>query len=424
MKMQEAEELGRKVARRAAEKIKARREATAFANKHGRSHMFVNSIAKSSDPQFSRLALMADWLGMSMAELLEEVEMEEGDSESLKPPKRPPKVVSVALEALGENVPRLGNVFISDDLKAIDSERYENPVRVLLKLEELAGSLSKDQIPYALNVAASCYRMLFEFNQCSVCTETARDIALRSENDLAVGECLQRSVFLLSNLKMSRLALRRNQGAREIYIDNGAFEKMAETLVDRGYCLFQTQNYEASLNSYLMAGKLDSMISTRHRTAWRQTAALCLVSLGDLESAKTLCAEALELAKDSNPLLKGQALWAMGRIEGVGKNVDEAHRLFLAASSLMHNCSPADSVIATLELGTLLFRVGRFDDCSEVLEALSGYLEDFWNVVQVVEAIHNLVSLVKMRRLSIGAINACLGAVRNNRARLYWARAA
>ena len=426
IKFEDAKAVGRRAAKWGADRIKDRQEATAFGKAHGKSHTFANSIVSSPDPPLSRLILMADWLGMSVEELLGESEAEDGEVGRICASKHLPEIAQKCSELFFDHSAATGDCEIDSRLKELDDFRYENPVVVLQRLLNALESLAAEQIPYVLNIASSCYRMTLDFGESAVCAAIAAKMSSQLKNRLARGDNLQRSVYLLNNLNMKALALRRNSQSREQFVEASAIAKVGETIVDRGYCLARQGCHQESLDCYLAAGKLDHLFEFRTRVTWRQCAAVCFESLGKLSEARVYCDAAVELTKDlpRGALLRNQTLWQMGRIEGASRNIEKAESLIFDAANNLVSAYPADAAIATLEMVAIYIQTGYSERSEGALDRLAQLDGKLANIPQISEALQNIVSLAKMHRLTIGAVAACAKSIRENRARYYRALAA
>ena len=428
--LNEAKVEGRKIAKWAAERIKDRREASAFGEAHGMSHTFANSIIRSNDPQISRLILIADWLEMSLTELLEEAQAQEsatGGLDLMRPPRRPLDIVSRAAALLDDSsTVSSGDAFIASALEEIDSLRYENPFAAQMKLAAILDSLPGEQMPYALNVAASCYRMIQEFGKSALCANTAGLLAAKFKNRLAQGDHFQRWVYLLSDVSMKPLALKRNGDSREKFLEASAVGKVAETVVDRAYCLEQLGRIQDALDCYLAAGELDEHLSFRNRVTWRQAAAGRLTQLHKIRDARSFLAEALDLVNELDPssLLRNQVLWQRGLIEASAQRVDTAERLMVEVATQLSKSHPADSLLALLDLAAIFLGAGQNTRCSRLLGSVKLIDKSIASIPPIRDAVLNLHSLVQLQRVTLAAIEECAGVIQANRARYYLSRAA
>lgn len=424
MDLEDARTQARNVTRYGCEKVKRRQEASAFGEAHGKSHMFVNVIQKSKDPQLSRLILLADWLNVEVEDLLQEAEVASDDI-WLQEPRMIPPLVERAYSLL-EDAGRIGSraVRMAPGLQRIDEARYSNPAQAQAQLHQALESLPIEQAPYVLNIAASCCRMLLDLRSGACHARAGGELAKALDNPLAIGDNLQRWVYLHSNGGNRTTALRYNERSTQAFVEGGSRRKLAETLVDHGYCLYYLAEYERAVRAYRTAQEFSDCLSGRHNYAWMQGLATSHLALGAGELARDLALRAVRLAEGGcNELIQGNSLWVLGRIEASLGSSEAAEAHCLRASARLKQHHPLDALLALLEVYT--FRQGDRSGVElNLLDRLAEFLPIFRDLPRVRTILQDLLATVHLQRLTRAGVQQVMRDLKACRPQYYRARAA
>ena len=426
MDIEGAEARAARVVERGAVKLTRRRQGVAFGKAARHSRQFLGDCRDAGDMKLSRAIFMADWLGMTLEELIDEAEQgEAADGECLKPPKKKPKILKMLARRDPGDTAAKGNVEISSELRHIDSLRYENPVRALNAVQRVLADLAPEQWPFALNVASSCYRMTFEFGASALCARSAQGMAERYGNDLALGNALQRWVYLLCDVGQYKKALAFNSESRDRFIAAGSARRLAESVIDQSFCLHKMGEYQRALHCTQTAAAFVDILSVRNNVTRLMTAAACYMNQGQVGSARKLCQDALQIAEPhGNILLTTKTTWVLGMIEGSAGNPDLAEKLILPTIHKVMKHYPADAIVALLRLSVILLENHREERCSAILSQLTSFIEEFHGIAPIEEAIADLVALTLMRRITRQAVEGALRQIHSGRAEFFYARAA
>lgn len=420
----DAKEMARQTFRRAGKRIKERQEATAFAEHYGKSHMFVNNIMNSADPALSNLFRMASWLDVEVEELLREPETGGNDAWLSEPPVSPP-LVERAQELFDQGASPFGRVIAMDPhLEAIDEYRYSNPATARQQLHEVLETLPREQIPYALNVAASCSRMMLDLRDGACHARYGGDLAAALGNPLAIGDNLQRWVYLHGNANNRLTALKYNKRSTEVLIEGGSKRKLAETIIDRGHCLYYLDEFERSERVYRSARAFSDCLSTRHSIAAMQGVAMSRLARGDREGAREDAVAAERAAgRADNELLHGNCLWLLGHIEALSGHLDAAERYYLVVAERLQRDHPLDALLALLEIYSFNERIvasPRTDHHARV----AAFVDVFADFPKIRAALQHLLALLRLKRLTKVELQRLLADLHACRPQYYAARAA
>lgn len=318
---------------------------------------------------------------------------------------------------------------MGEKLEELDELRYINPLTALNRLQELVPELDRSRLVYALNVAGSCHRMLLEFKESAGCAEMARSLAMEQGHRLAHGDNLQRWIYLLANLGRYDRALQLNVQALDLFIESGSRRKIGEAIVDRGYCLYYLDQFEASMRCYESAlGSFREDLTPRYLFAAAQGRAMGLLKKDDLALARSAAWEAVVLARSSgSTLFLGQGIWLQGKIEAKhGGDQAEMKRFFYEAVGYLLESSPQDAALALLDLAKTQVEQGLPEKATETLEGLAEHnLFEMIDVRQVRTALMQLLALVRLRRpLTVNRLSECSQTIEANRVRIFRAHAA
>lgn len=319
MNLQEAREQARLVVEFSVSELKARAGSqTTFSNTAGKSRNYPNDLLRAKDIVLSRLILLADTLGMTVSDLLDEALRQRVASHD-----------AWCLEIRGTKVPQMVELALShypkadDDpsafemptnLELLDDLRFQNPASVLDKLGDSLPSLKRQQIAYALSIAASCYRVLEEKDNAARCAGLAESMAIACGNQRARGDALQRLVVLFADLEYWTVALAKTERALLLFTELDDRRKIGEALIDRANCYLNLKNFQKALNVFSASEMYFEYLTDRYTFGLLNGAGWCYLELGSLEQA-TLCGQkAVQIAasKFSNPLLVGNVSGCVG----------------------------------------------------------------------------------------------------------------
>ena len=400
-----AREKAVQAARWGAEILAARREGSQFLAHNKKGKNFLNVLRKSKNPTVSAIQALADWLGMGLEEFIEEAwrHRYQGEEEGLLgAPKVIPSICTRAVEIFARVKIRTGSALLCKDLTALDDLRYSNPLAALTQLENSLESLPGEQIPFALHVAASCFRMVSDFSEAACCLDTSEKLQPRTENPILLGSIKQRWIYLLGAVGYRKAALLRCEEAFWIFSEAGSREKLAESMVDRAYCFYYLDEHdrvEAVCKSVLEMFGDD--VGARNKATALQLLATTHARSGRLEEAVQLCLEAFEAVRhERNPLVSGQLLWLLGKFRAKSR-LEEARGYLFQAANMLKAVSPLDSLLVLLDYFQLDCESGRQ---VEDIDRLTEHLAPIADIEKIAHVVENLVALVRLRRLTADAL--------------------
>lgn len=282
-------------------------------------------------------------------------------AELIDPPRGPRPAILDRVEArLLETTP--GGIR-QEYLLELDDLRYDDPEKAASLAEKAVEFTAREWIPLLLGVFASACRPLLRLEHARFSLRKGIDLAERNGDPAAVGDLVQRSVYLqIAEGRYSR-ALLMGEKAGVLFSRSGDLEGLGRSLIDQGIALFYLEK-TSEAGPALLAG-MELVPPTYHRYHCGALQTLGLISLQ--EDSPSVALEyfdrCLDFAKQG--LEHGKLAWVRAGALARLSNWSEAHAAFETAIEALLPASPVDAALCVCDQVQLLL------DSSQNLEAVA-----------------------------------------------------
>ena len=302
-------------------------------------------------------------------------------------------------------------------LKKIENERFHDPLHTLSILEDEVAKLPHGQIPYLLCIAASCFRLVLEYDKAEICLDAAERMA--GNKAVVRGHILQRWTYLLANMGYHDLALSRAEKSTILFSGIGNWSKVGESLVDRGWCHLVSKSFRDSLELYYSAWSLEEHLNKPNRISCLHGISSSLVRLGRPLEAQKYCLLSIEQFRNYDPFILGKSNYLAGIIEKALGNTRKSTDYFLASIKALSSSFPIDATIVSLDLAVTYLHLHELESARELISSISDQIRYFESVPQIRDLLLDLMATVALRRnLDLEKIKRLQKRIEKDRARL------
>lgn len=290
------------------------------------------------------------------------------------------------------------------EIHQLDEHRYVDPAAALHRLLAMEDLPVLD-IPLYLGVMGSCARMMFGYSEAEELLAFGAAASKHLNDRRALGDILQRRVYLALSRDDQRQALEDAIEAGAVFSHLKDLKKLGESVVDQAKVHFEMGRYGEALFLYKASLKYEDHLSYRYLFAARQGIAASLIALDRRREAYPWLEEARRtLHKLDNHLFEGKFLWACGQATELS---ERAVQLYVEAAERLLTISPIDATLAVLEVSGRLLGAGESALASSLVDR---YIPKVTSLLTGIKAarhkLENVLSAARLQRLEVRLIDA------------------
>lgn len=316
--------------------------------------------------------------------------------------RRPPRILALESERLDADGTVDADGMVANngkqyDLANLDSERQENPKRVLRQACAWISDITADQIPRLLGIHASASRALGRLDEAHIVLGRALELTTHGRGDASVlGELLQRASYIVSDKPDYAWALRLSEKAVMAHLTAGDLVGVGKTLMDCGAWQGFLGHYEGALQSFRSALQYLPADSERfdvriNRTSCWQNLAMTYVWLDQPERGLRFLRKARRSAKGLGRMVEGKALCLEASYAMKLKRYAQAERQYRRALGIYQSIDPLNAATCSVDLARVQLVAGRHDEAYATAKAMTVYLTPLENNEIASAAIAELV---------------------------------
>ncbi len=262
-------------------------------------------------------------------------------------------------------------------LLEIDEARYDSPKKALRRIKRLirSGNVNRDDIPLALGVLASCFRMERKLGRAYKAIQRA--LACAEEQGANTGELLQRLSMVLAEGGEYRDAIQISQEAAFRHDRAGNPVGVGKTFVDQGGFWGNLNANELAVAAFETSLFLvPEIVSPGNRIAALHGLAVCFHRKNDLGAAQEYARRALQISSPSK-LATGRLIWLQGILAFATEQFSLAEERLREAFSYCSVFTSIDATLLAIELVQVQLARGRHGEAAETVQAVIPWVARF-----------------------------------------------
>ena len=222
--------------------------------------------------------------------------------------------------ALAEAVP--SEIHWPQFFAAADERRYDDPFGVLSQLSDSMSDMPVREIPMALAIGGSAYRMVYAVHDAIGCLKTAGSLSRSHSLQAEIKKRLAIAYLPIDTTK----SLRSVRDARQEFAYLCQLGKIGETIVDEASCHYVIGDFEKAIDAFEKSLQYIDRLTDRYRLSLFQSLALCYFRLGQRREAIPWLEKAdIELRHfETRSYFRAHYLWVKGLLLECSDSLQEA----------------------------------------------------------------------------------------------------
>ncbi|HEX9734004.1 MAG TPA: tetratricopeptide repeat protein [Thermoanaerobaculia bacterium] len=337
----------------------------------GRDRGWWQNRVKAGDLSVVQLLTVLDHLGIEPGRFLRKALGGEPGWELDRPRGEPPEIVVRAWERVRAG--KEGKGVGRDYLDSLDERRYEEPWEVERLALQDVDDVELPLLPRLLGVAGSALRLLIRLDEAEHAIHAGIGISLEREDQMAVGDLLQRLAFVVADRGEYADALGIAERAAILYLRTGDRIGVAKALVDQGIWLYYLGRPQEAIIAFESALRDLPARATLHRFTALQDLGLCHQILGDVEKALRYLSAAEELTPNANA--EGKLSWFRSSIHRDLGQLEEAESQLCRTVEIFRGLHHGEAALTTCDLVRIQLLRGRPGDAYLTATSMRALLE-------------------------------------------------